>query len=101
MTAAHYDGAVRAVERGYYGSKVREPGEVFAFSGVLGSWMEPVEGDAPADERGPRMGSKAWYRDAIIAATRDWPEPVDLPADMSLSAMKELHTEVTHGLASG
>lgn len=43
------DGMVRAIGRGFDGSRVREIGEVFEFKGVLGSWMEPIEAEpAPA-----------------------------------------------------
>lgn len=44
---------VRATERGYYGSVVREPGEVFNVAdGVTGSWFEPVHPlDHDADGR--------------------------------------------------
>jgi hypothetical protein len=44
---------VRATERGYYGSKLREPGEVFDVAdGVTGSWFEPVHPlDHDADGR--------------------------------------------------
>ena len=34
---------VRAKARGYDGVAVREEGDVFDFSGKLGSWMEPVD----------------------------------------------------------
>lgn len=45
---------VRATERGYYGSKIREPGEVFTVADdvKLGSWMEPIHPlDHDADGR--------------------------------------------------
>lgn len=45
---------VTATEQGYFGSKIREPGESFYYTGRLGSWMEiadPEEREAYAQER--------------------------------------------------
>jgi len=45
---------VIATETGYYGSKLREPGESFYFTGRLGSWMKKAdagERKAHQDER--------------------------------------------------
>lgn len=44
---------VRAIERGYYGSMVREPGDVFTVErGVTGKWFEPIHPlDHDADGR--------------------------------------------------
>jgi hypothetical protein len=39
---------VEAIRRGYDGFTFREPGDVFLFSGVLGSWMRPVKDEADA-----------------------------------------------------
>lgn len=36
---------VTAVEVGYYGSKLREPGESFYYTGRLGKWMEISDAD--------------------------------------------------------
>lgn len=51
----------KAIKRGYDGVKLREPGEVFEFSGKAGSWMEPLDKSAaPAKKGEPKeKGGKA------------------------------------------
>jgi hypothetical protein len=41
------DGLVRAIAKGFCGSEVREPDEIFQYKGPLGSWMEKVNGGVP------------------------------------------------------
>lgn len=66
------DGPVRAIVRGYAGGKIREVGEVFPFTGPLGSWMQPVEEGEETPRRGrpkhttaaPSIDEKPLHRDA-------------------------------------
>jgi len=44
----HIDGLVRARYRGYANGAIREPGDVFLFTGPLGRWMEEVEPETAA-----------------------------------------------------
>lgn len=37
---------MRALYRGYANGAIREPGDVFLFTGPLGRWMEEVESEA-------------------------------------------------------
>ncbi len=51
---------VQALERGYYGGKVREPGESFVIKKIkeLGSWMMPVGWDV-SDSGKPKLTKEA------------------------------------------
>ncbi len=68
------DGPVRAIVRGYANGKIREVGEVFPFTGPLGSWMVPVGDEEDAPRRGrppkhttaaPSIEEKPLHRDAV------------------------------------
>lgn len=48
---------VRALRRGYDGKQIRDEGDEFEFAGPLGSWMEPIDADAP--RRGPGRPPKS------------------------------------------
>lgn len=51
---------VIAIERGYYGGKIQEPGETFRIASEkhLGSWMEP-QGWAPEKAATPQVTSQS------------------------------------------
>jgi hypothetical protein len=60
------DGLVRALAKGFCGSDVREPGEVFQYKGPLGSWMEKVDSGVAA--KAPVEKSAAPQAQALSAA---------------------------------
>lgn len=90
-----YEGTVVARERGHYGSKIREPGERFAFSGVLGSWMQPADEPAPHDAAEPHPNSREGLRAQILAAACD--EPVEIPADATVRDLREMLADIKSG----
>lgn len=67
------NGPVRAIVRGYANGQMREVGEIFPFTGPLGSWMEPVESEEDKPRRGrppkhttsaPSLDEKPLHRNA-------------------------------------
>jgi hypothetical protein len=44
---------VRATQRGYYGSLIREPGDEFEYEGYQARWLEPVDGGWPEGSEKP------------------------------------------------
>lgn len=87
-----FDGVVVARERGYYGSKIREAGEVFRYSGILGKWMDPVDEPAPADEPKPHPRSREGVVARILALAGD--EPVEIPHDATMRDLREMLEEM-------
>lgn len=87
-----YEGVVVARERGYYGSKLREPGERFCFSGILGRWMDPVDEPAPAEEPKPHPNSREGVVAQIVALAGD--DPVEIPHDATMRDLREMLEEM-------
>ena len=52
---------VRATAKGWDGARLRQEGDVFDYSGKLGSWMEEVE--VPKKEAKPKKSKKAVSKD--------------------------------------
>ena len=46
--------AVRALATGYASGEVRKPGDVFGYSGPVGSWMEVLDGVKPPEPAKPK-----------------------------------------------
>lgn len=79
---------VIATARGYFGSAIREPGDIFAVPDDLSApWFKPVDGDAPAPASDPDAGEQPKSRagrkakvETVTAPTAtpfaDAPEPV-------------------------
>lgn len=61
---------VQATQRGYYGGKVREAGEVFVIPEDTkpGAWMEPLDGDDTDEDEAPKPKSKGQAKETEVKA---------------------------------
>ncbi len=81
---------VRATDRGFYGSVLRRPGDVFTLArrgDFSARWMAAVPDDTPEQHTTAQQTLReAHDRDSPLGATRRYSEPVDPDDDRAVDS---------------